>query len=339
VSAAVDYTLCAVEQGEHRVPSVPGSLLDQARLAAQNSVPLDLVIRRYLSGFLVLSNFIAEEEESNGVLRAQALRRMLQGHTAQVDRLVEIVAQAYTEECERAIPSEQKLRVDRTKRLLNGEPLGLGDYGYELRNWHLGIVADGDSSSLVQELANRLDAASFCVSPRGAVTWGWVGSAKPLDSATLSSVATVVFQSEDRVAIGETAKGPAGWRLTHQQAKAAFAVGLAGEVALYRDVAVISCVLRDETLTASLKRKYLDPLAEERDGGSSVRQALRAYFASGQKIGAAAAVLQLSRQTVRGRLRSFEEKICRSLDECGVEVEIALAIDRYQLDRGTSLWE
>ena len=55
---------------------------------------------------------------------------------------------------------------------------------------------------------------------------------------------------------------------------------------------------------------------------------MSAYLAAGRNISSAASALKVDRQTVRTRLRTIEEKIGRSLDECGAEMEIALRLER-----------
>jgi DNA-binding PucR family transcriptional regulator len=130
------------------------------------------------------------------------------------------------------------------------------------------------------------------------------------------------------LALGEQGTGVEGWRLSHRQAKAAMAVaqrGL-GRVVRYADVALLASALRDDVLASSLRDIYLAPLGNERDGGATLRETLRAYFASGRNVSSAAAKLGVTRQTVSIRLRIVEERIDRSLNSCAAETEVALRL-------------
>jgi DNA-binding PucR family transcriptional regulator len=99
-------------------------------------------------------------------------------------------------------------------------------------------------------------------------------------------------------------------------------------VVRYREVALLAAALRDDVLSSSLNEIYLAPLAQERDGGATLRQTLRAYFAAERNVSSAAARLEVSRKTVRSRLRAIEQRVGRSLDACAAEMEIALRLQR-----------
>jgi DNA-binding PucR family transcriptional regulator len=71
---------------------------------------------------------------------------------------------------------------------------------------------------------------------------------------------------------------------------------------------------------------FLAPLAEERDGGAVARQTLRAYFEAERNASSAAALLEVSRQTVGSRLRAIEERIGRPLSACANELEATMRL-------------
>ena len=56
LTTALDYALVAIELGERRAPGIPPALLAEARLAARAGVPLDAVLRRYVSGNALLGD-------------------------------------------------------------------------------------------------------------------------------------------------------------------------------------------------------------------------------------------------------------------------------------------
>lgn len=334
-SAAIDYGLAAFEVIDDAEPPLPAALLAQARLAARQQVPLDVVLRRCFSGFAILVDFLTTAAEENGFSRPQALRRHMRSHTAHLDRLIDGMAQEYKREASGMSRSSEERWAKRVERLLAGEPVGLSDLGYDLGGWHLGIVMRGEGREVVRELAGRFDALLLCVSPKHPDHWAWLKSRKRLDSAKVAAVAAELAGPGDQVAIGETAEGVEGWRLTHRQARAALPVlgGTEGNVGRYADLGLISSLMGDLTLTRSLRQMYVEPLADERDGGKAMREALGAYFACGRNISSAAAALHVNRQTLRKRLRHFEEKVSACLDTCAVEVELALRLEDYRLAR------
>jgi hypothetical protein len=332
VSAAYDYALAALELGEDRMPPVPMVFLVQARLAARNGVPMDIVIRRYFSGFMLLANLVLEEAESNGSVRGSALRRLLASHGSQIDKLIEVIAEEFKREVASGLRSTQQRRTQRVQRVLAGEDLDLGEFGYELDDWHLALVIKDETQDLLQQLVEGLEGRLLWVHPQTSVTWVWLGGRRRLESAEIAERVRLSVRPGDRVAVGEPARGIAGWRLSHNQAKAAFPIadGDGKAVVRYSDVGLVSCLLRDKVLTTSLRQTYILPLADERDEGKALRDTLRAYFEAGRNISSAAAALGLNRQTVRIRLRTIEEKVGYPLDRYAAEVELALRLELYR---------
>jgi DNA-binding PucR family transcriptional regulator len=94
----------------------------------------------------------------------------------------------------------------------------------------------------------------------------------------------------------------------------------------YADVALLAAGLRDDLLADALHGIYLTPLDEEQDGGEVLRRTLRAYFAAGRNITSAASALGVTRQTVSGRLRTFESRVGRLLDDCALDADLAIRL-------------
>jgi DNA-binding PucR family transcriptional regulator len=157
----------------------------------------------------------------------------------------------------------------------------------------------------------------------------WLGGMRPL--AAEEAVGALAAAAPERVflAVGEPAKGLAGWRFSHHQAKAALPVAerRGQSVLRYADVAVLASVARDDLLATSLRRLYLEPLEGTRDGGRVARETLRAYFDAERNVSSTAAALGVDRRTVRNRLRGIEELLGRSLTGSLADLEIALRLD------------
>jgi PucR C-terminal helix-turn-helix domain/GGDEF-like domain len=330
VSAALDYGLGAIQHGERQAPDAPGTLLVQARLAARNDVSLDTVLRRYFAGYTLLGDLMVEEAEHGGLIRGHALQVLLRDQAALFDRLVATISEEY--ERERSVrpePPDQR-RLERIKRLLAGDLLDTSDLGYPLESFHVGILATGpDTASLLRNQANTLGCALLMVEPDHETLWAWLAARRPPDIKRLCAELSTSESPHQSVALGEPGEGLAGWRTSHRQALAALSVAQRGRHALvsYAEVALLASVLHDDLLAESLRRIYLRPLEVERDGGAALRETLRAYFSTGRNVSSTAASLRVRRHTVASRLRGVEERIGRDLEDCSVEIEIALRLE------------
>ncbi len=313
VETAVDHTIEASAAPEDRPPAVPAAVLAQARLAARRRTPLETVLRRYLAGHAVLGDFVAEEAERQGV-DAALLRQVLRAQAAETDRVLAVISETYRQEADFARPpSSGRRRALQIRRLLDGELLDPSGLGYDLDRWHVGMVAPAATGGdAFGGLAAHPDAARLVVSGNDSLAWGWLGFRERPDPG-LSAPAAAADSGEDRpVGIGEAAFGRSGWRLTHEQARAALSVAIRGRgtVIRYADVALVSAALRDELLASSLRSLYLEPLAGGReDGGEVLRGTLRAYLDADRNASSTAAALGVSRNTVGNRLRAIEARI------------------------------
>jgi PucR C-terminal helix-turn-helix domain/GGDEF-like domain len=330
VCAGVEYGLEGIERGEASALSVPEALLAQARLAARSGVSLDTVLRRYFAGHVLIDDFMVQEAERTERLGPAELKRLLRSQAAIVDRLLAAVSQAYTEEAERRPQGTERRRAERIERLLGGEPLDTTELGYDFEGWHLGLLAFGQGSEkAIAALARSLDARPLTLRRPEGMLWAWLGSRRKIDAAQAQALAARELPADLTLAIGEAGEGASGWRLTHRQARAALSVALRGgdKVVRYADVALLASALQDELLQAALHDLYLAPLEAERDGGEALRETLCAYFATARNVSSAAAALGLSRQTIKNRLKTIEERLGSPLGACGTEMELALALE------------
>jgi len=315
-------------------PAVPEELLSQARRAARVGVGLDTVLRRYVAGHSLLGDFLVQE--AGGKVPPAELKRLLRRLAAPLDRLLAAVTDAYREEEHQRQHSAERRRSELAERLLAGEPLDVSELDYELEGWHLALVARGSGEAL-GILARVLDARLLAVERREeGLTWGWLGRRTPLDAGEALGLARGAQGPELALAIGEPGEGISGWRLSHRQAMAALPVALRrDEVAVrYAEVALPATVLMEDLLATSLRKLYLEPLAAERDGGATLRETLRAYFAAGQNVSSAAAALRVNRATVAKRLQLTEDLIERPISACGAELSLALWLVAMDERRG-----
>lgn len=220
--------------------------------------------------------------------------------------------------------------AERVQRLLSGEVLEDPGLPYELGQEHLGLVAVGPgATAAVEEAAQALDRQRLLVEAAGGSVWAWLGSSDGCGSDDVEPLLGWHWPAGAVVAFGEPETGLVGWRLTHRQARAALTVGQAGagSPVRYRDVVLLATVLRDDLLAASLCQLYLEPLKGERDGGETLRRTLRAYFAAERNVSKAGETIGATRQAVTRRLRTVEDRVGRSIADCGLELEAAMRLD------------
>lgn len=343
ITAAVEYGLAVVEAGEERSPLPPPILLAQARLAARHGIGLDTVLRRYFAGHALLGDFLVAEAGRSG-LREAELRQLLRVQAALFDRLVAAVSEEYAREAPRRTFSSERRRVERIERLLAGEMIEVSEFQYDFAGSHVAVITQGEGASEeLVKLASAVDRRLLTIRREDGTLWAWLGGRSPIDLDRLWGLLNH-WPRVAPIAIGEPGEGLAGWRLSHRQAQAALPVAVRGPEARvrYLDVALLASMLQDDLLTTSLRMLYLEPLEAERDGGETLRQTLRAYFAANRNVSSAAARLGVSRQAVAKRLRACEEKLDRSLDLGGVEMEAALRLGDLDLPKApraaSDLW-
>jgi hypothetical protein len=341
LTEAIEYGLAALEVGERRSPAIPPALPAQARAAARSGVRLETVLQRYFAGYTLLVDYAIEEADAGGLLDKVALRELLRGQGVVFERLIAEVSADYRREASGRLISNEQRRAERVRRLLAGELIDSTDLAYELEDWHIGAVGAGaGAAEVLQGLARSLDRRPLLIRRDDGTIWGWLGARKEVDQEEAYELIAEGWPQEMRLAVGEPAKGRAGWRLSHRQAKMAFPFSRPGRtpVIRYGEVALAASILQDDLLSSSLRQLYLDPLAKDRDGGDCLRQTLRAYFAAERNVSSTAAALAIGRQTVRKRLQRVEVVLGRDIRSCAAELEAALQLDKMgDLETGLQL--
>jgi purine catabolism regulator len=85
-------------------------------------------------------------------------------------------------------------------------------------------------------------------------------------------------------------------------------------------------LIDNDVARRSLVDAYLGPLDRDR-AARHLRETLRAYFASDCNAVSTAEALGVDRHTVQRRLRRVEQAVGRSVDECRVEMDVALRVE------------
>jgi hypothetical protein len=330
ISSAIDYGLTVVELGERRTPPIPVALIAQARLAARHGISLEIVVRRYVAGHTLLSDFLAREAEQIPSLQTTVLRQVLSSQGAVFDRLIAAISEEYKREPQARLVSSKARQVERVQRLLAGELVEKSELAYDFDLRHVGVIANGpDAAGSIRDLAKALDSRILLVHPSEQITWGWFGNQDEIDQARFKRLLASGSPTKIFLALGEGADGLPGWRLTHRQAMAALPIALRSgkRVAYYAEAPLLASAIQDDLLATSLRQLYLEPLCQGRDGGLAAKDTLRAYFAAAGNVRSAAAALGVDRHTVSSRLAAVEDRIGRTLAAASAEIRTALHLD------------
>ncbi len=337
IGEALSYGLESIEEGGQSPVPIPPETARQARRAAREGVRLDTVIRRYVAGNKTLEEFIVVEADG---IPNRLLCQVLNSQGPRIDRLMESVAAEYRDELERVQRSPVQKEADLITTLLEGHSLvSTMDLDYDFDIWHLGMILVGhnvekSARAIVKGHRNR----SLLVERNHEATWIWLSGPQPPVVASLERFLMKSMPADVSVAVGEPRKDLDGWRQTHREAQMAFQAMLyrPQRVTKCRDVALISAVMRDQSLAMSLIETYLAPLDGRGRSGDALRTTLRAYYRADQNVASAAIALGVARHTVERRLRNVEKKLGQTLGACSAQLQVALDAEELAASPGAS---
>jgi len=332
-TALLEYAISVIEVGEGRIPDAPTPLLGATRLAARSGVALDTLLRRYSTGNAMFGDVLVEEATRAEVSPTE-LRSLLSMQATGFNRLLEVVSEEHRRACLDRPTNGGEWRREYLEELLAGrQPIEAVELGYDFHANHLALVSsDAAAPGLMRELARRLDRRFIDYREEGPLWTGWLGGRRPIEFDRIHAVLGEISPAGTLVALGEPGEGISGFRLSHRQAKAALPIGERARLSVvrYADVALLASIARDDLAVVSFRQLYLEPLDRERDGGKATKAMLRAYFAADRNVSSAAAALGVNRNTLTGRLRSYEAVIGRSLSDCAAELEAALQLEQLE---------
>jgi hypothetical protein len=327
VTEALDYAVGAIEHGQNWHAPIPIAAIAQARRAARAGVSLDTVLRRYSAGDRELAIYVAEEADGLPFGIRQEIERT---QSRPIDRLMEVVAEQYEDELARISQAPASGLQERMRRLLDGDTAVDLDPEYDIAGWHVAIVTNrADTERPIRSLAKTLDARLLFTEELGPRPYAWLGRRGGLDVARIQE--QLQKQEGDALfAIGESRRGPVGWRLSHFEAQATFDAMRGGgpPVSRARNLVLVAAILREPLLAEGLLASYITPLDKEGgEVGAELRKTLRAYFSTGQQASAAAELLGVDRRTVRRRLQAIEDRLDQRIEVCHAQLQIALDVE------------
>jgi hypothetical protein len=323
VSAGADYCFAVVEAVDGAPPPIPAPIIQQARLAARNSVGLQGVIRRYTAGAHLFDCFVLEE------IDPADWERLHRSRADALDLLLATVSAEYERENARRISHSGARRLKCVQRLLNGELVDSATLDYDFDLNHVGLIAKGvDAPSALRHFAKQVDCRLLWVRPDDETTWAWLGRTQEIDSS-LNAALSSIWDLNLPLAIGEERPGLTGWRESHRHAQHVLLITKRGisPIARYRGDALLASLLRDEVLATMLWSRFIGPFLDLGERGGALRRTLRVYLETNRNGASAATTLGVSRQTVANHLCTIEDVIGTPLSEAGPELELALRLE------------
>ncbi|MDN3265299.1 helix-turn-helix domain-containing protein [Streptomyces sp. CSDS2] len=255
-----------------------------------------------------------------------------------VETLCRLVSRHFAVERERWQTGQDAQRRTIVGEILRGDPVDVGKasrrLGYDLTQNHLGLLLWSDDSTrgdgldrTAARILERAGATATLLVPAGAGrlwAWGAVPGTRPHDLSGQPLPLHV------RVAAGLPAAGPAGLRLTHDQATTAAGVGSrmhgVHRIHEYRTLQLVALLTADEPAAADFVRRELGALADDSPSAATLRTTLKCYLDHDRSLAAAAQHLHVAKNTVLYRARKAAELRGRPLSENRLQLHAALCL-------------
>ena len=270
---------------------------------------------------------------------SEARDRSLAFMFAYVDRISDVLVEAYGTERERMARGAEQLRAEMVRSILNGDAIDLevatGRLGYDLRRHHVALRVSSGASEVsgLERAAGEAAAAlgpgePLIVQSGVAALDVWWGSYDPVDTNELEGYQP---PAGIRVAFGAPGHGLAGFRASHDQAVraariAALAEGSGPAVTSYRRVELVTLLASDLPRARAFVAGQLGGLASTAEPAQRLRETVLAFLVAGGSSTRVAKELYVHQNTVTYRVKRAEELLGRRITEQPVELICALTL-------------
>ena len=328
----------------------PPAALAYARRLAQRGVPVGELLRAYRVGQACFMQWCYHElavQARDLTTALAAAMRLTESTFSYIDRVSELVLTAYVRERDEWVRNTVAVRAAQVRSLLAGGPIEVNRVepalGYRLRQYHLGIVAWVEEAARtegtlveLERMAGRLadqlskGARALFVSrdESSAFIWMPLGSERALRTDVFGGT-PLTSDVSVRLAVGEPAEGPEGFRVTIREALRAHAVALmagpaAPRVIPFGEVAPVALLAEDIGAARSWVGRALGPLAADDDQTARLRETLHVFLSTGGSYQETAERLSLHKNTVFYRVRKAQEVRGHKVADDRFVVELAL---------------
>lgn len=344
---------------DHLQPTT--AAVEYAMRLAQRDIPGNSLVRAYHMG---QDDFIQRvfEEVQHLDCSAEDKIEVLQHISRVVYRYIDwvslFVLDAYEKERQRWNNARGNVQSSLIHKILAEQPVATAAFdaetGYRLDQFHIAAIVwstrpEADPGELrvledvIRGLAARWGAGSppIVTAVDRTTAWAWIPCGRkprPVDLAQVQALAGRAGAC--RIALGLPAAGVAGFRRSHEQARAARTVALASgdrtpPAVSFGDqgVAIVALLAKDIDSTRIWVSEVLGRLACNDESAALQRETLRVFFQTGENYGHTAELLNLHRNTVKYRLgKVFDEgRIPTAYDR--MDVALALQVCHFLGDR------
>lgn len=318
---------------------------------AQHGIPLTTLVRSYRLAHAATSqhfNMILSAHSRNADELNLATELSSAWMFAYVDAALCLVEELYTAERDRWLRSAAAGQAETVGTILAGQPIDADvatrRLRYDVRRVHVAAIAwldaheEGRNTQGILEAAVRDIAAMIgnhkpLIHPLGILSVAaWISSHGDVPSKVLDELRFRTASAPGvRVAIGEPARGIAGFRASHIEALESQRIAVlagrpAGSVTRYRNISLRAIGTVDLEQARTFGRRELGRLASDDQATRRLAATLRVYLDENCSRGRTAKRLHIHENTVAYRIRQAEELLARSLDRRSLELRVALSL-------------
>jgi DNA-binding PucR family transcriptional regulator len=320
---------------------VPIEAAEYVRGLVRRGITLPVLLRSYRVGHAwfwerwsrALHDRIADPDEL-GVAQDQSSAFLF----AYIDRISDVLVEAYGTERERMVRGAAQLRAETVRAILAGEAvdeeMAVRRLGYELRRHHVALRVWSGASEVrgleraAGEAAAALGPGEPLVVPSGVASLDvWSGAYEPPSAEALERYDP---PGGIRVAFGEPGQGVAGFRRSHAEAVQAARLAALAEagpaVTSYRRTELVSLLASDLPRARRFVAARLGPLASASEPAARLRETVLAFLVTGGSATRVAKELYVHQNTVAYRVKRAEELLGRRVTEDPVELTCALTL-------------
>ncbi|UOT01448.1 helix-turn-helix domain-containing protein [Rhodococcus opacus] len=331
--------------------SLGSATLAYAQDGARHGIPLTTLLRSYRLGHAatsrllntILANHVSDADDLN-----MATELCSAWMFAYVDTALLLVEDVYSTERDRWLRSTAATQADTVATILSGQPVDIDVAGrrlrHELGRVHVGAIAWLDTheegrdtltllEAAIRDIAAALGSKRPLIHPLGILSVAaWISSTADVPSRALDELRLRTATAPGvRVAIGEPARGIAGFRASHVEALHAQRVAQldgspAGSVTRYHDISLRALATTDLDHARAFVERELGRLASGDETTRRLAATVRVYLSENGSRGRTAKRLSIHENTVSYRLRQAEEILGRSVDKRTLELRVALAL-------------
>ncbi|GAB7144125.1 PucR family transcriptional regulator [Mycobacterium riyadhense] len=325
--------------------------LAYAQAGAQQGIPLTTLMRSYRLAHAETSrhfNAILDTHARNADELNRASELGSAWMFAYADAALCLVEEVYTAERDRWLRSAAASQAETIRTILAGQPIDAEVASRRLRHEvsrvHVAAIAwlesheEGRNTQAILEAAIRDIAALVgnqkpLVHPLGILSVAaWISSHSDVPSKVLDELRFRTATAPGvRVAVGEPARGIAGFRASHFEALeaqrvAALAARPVGSVTRYHNVSLRAIATADIDQARAFVRRELGRLGSDDETTRRLAATLRTYLDENCSRGRTATRLHVHENTVAYRVRQAEEILGRSIDRRTLELRVALSL-------------